>query len=59
MNSLVAFISITIEVSKCFGEKSIITWFTKLFNKIMRSKKMLHLQRKSMIIYKNKGDVTS
>ena len=42
------------------GEKSVL-WLTKLFNEILRSKKMLEDWRKSTLvpIYKNKGDTQS
>ena len=42
------------------GEKSVL-WLTKLFNEILRSKKMPEDWRKSTLvpIYKNKGDIQS
>ena len=51
---------IPIEVWKCMGEKSVL-WLTKLFNEILRSKKMPEDWRKSTLvpIYKNKGDIQS
>ena len=50
--------NILIEVWKKLGEKGI-RWFTKLFNEIMRSKKMPEEWRKSTLIpiFKNKGDI--
>ena len=49
---------IPIEVWKCLGEKGI-TWLTKLFNEILRSKRMPDAWRRSTLvpIYKNKGDI--
>jgi Reverse transcriptase (RNA-dependent DNA polymerase) len=49
---------IPIEVWKCVGEQGI-RWLTKLFNEIMRSKKMPNEWRRSTLvpIYKNKGDI--
>ena len=51
---------IPIEVWKCLGEKSVL-WLTKLFNEILRSKKMPEDWRKNTLvpIYKNKGDIQS
>src|SRR5215470_4611566 len=51
---------IPIEVWKSLGEKGIV-WLTKLFNEILRSKKMPDEWRKSILIpiYKNKGDIQS
>ncbi|QHN92504.1 LINE-1 retrotransposable element ORF2 protein [Arachis hypogaea] len=50
--------NIPIEVWKGLGEKGI-NWLTKLFNEILRSKKMHDEWRKSTLvpIYKNKGDI--
>ena len=50
--------NIPIEVWKSLGRKCI-SWLTKLFNVILRSKKMPDEWRKSTLIpvYKNKGDV--
>ena len=52
--------NIPIEVWKGLGEKGI-NWLTKLFNEILRSKKMPDEWRKSTLvpIYKNKGDIQS
>lgn len=49
---------IPIEVWKCIEEKGIL-WLTKLFNEILRSKKMPDEWRKSTLvpIFKNKGDI--
>ena len=49
---------IPIEVWKCLGEKGI-TWLTKLFNEILKSKRMPDVWRRSTLvpIYKNKGDI--
>ena len=48
---------IPIEVWKCLGEQGI-TWLTKLFNVILKTKKMPDEWRKSLLvpIFKNKGD---
>ena len=50
--------NIPIEVWKCLGGKGII-WLTKLFNEILRSKRMPEEWRRSTLIpiYKNKGDI--
>ena len=50
--------NIPIEVQKCLGGKDII-WLTKLFNEILRSKKMPKKWRKSTLIpiYKNERDI--
>ncbi|QHN83560.1 LINE-1 retrotransposable element ORF2 protein [Arachis hypogaea] len=52
--------NVPIEVWKSLGEKGI-NWLTKLFNEILRSKKMPDEWRKSTLvpIYKNKGDIQS
>ena len=51
---------ILIEVWKGLGEKCI-SWLTKFFNEILRSKKILDEWRKSTLvpIYKNKGGIQS
>ena len=50
--------NIPIEVWKGLGRKGII-WLTKLFNEILRSKRMPEEWRRSTLIpiYKNKGDI--
>ena len=50
--------NIPIEVWKSLGDRGIV-WFTKLFNEIMRTKKMSDEWRRStlILIYKNKGDI--
>ena len=50
--------NIPIEVWKCMGEEDI-SWLTKLFNAILKSKKMSDEWRNSTLvpIYKNKRDV--
>ena len=52
--------NIPIEVWNGLAEKGI-NWLTKLFNEILRSKKMSNEWRKSTLIplYKNKGDIQS
>ena len=49
---------IPIEAWKCLGEVEVI-WLTRLFNKILLTKKMLDEWRRSNVvpIYKNKGDI--
>ena len=49
---------IPIEAWKCMGDDGL-SWLTKLFNKIIRTKKMSDEWRKSIMvpIYKNKGDI--
>jgi len=49
---------IPIEAWKCLGEIGVV-WLTKLFNKILKTRKMPDEWRKSFIvpIYKNKGDI--
>ena len=49
---------IPIEAWKCLGEVGEI-WLTRLFNKILMTKKMLDEWRRSVVvpIYKNKGDI--
>ncbi|KAK9133541.1 hypothetical protein Scep_013069 [Stephania cephalantha] len=51
---------IPIEVWKCLGEIGL-TWLTKLFNKILKSKRMPMDWRRSTLvpIFKNKGDIQS
>ncbi|KAL5157229.1 Secretory carrier-associated membrane protein 3 [Glycine soja] len=50
--------NIPIEVWKTFGDRGL-EWLTKLFNEIMRSKRMPEKWRRSTLvpIYKNKGDI--
>ena len=50
--------NIPIEVWKCLGGKGIV-WLTKLFNEILKSKRMPGEWRRSTLIpiYKNKGDI--
>ncbi|RZB98883.1 LINE-1 retrotransposable element ORF2 protein [Glycine soja] len=50
--------NIPIEVWKTLGDRGL-EWLTKLFNEIMRSKRMPEEWRRSMLvpIYKNKGDI--
>jgi len=50
--------NIPIEVWKSLGDRGIV-WLTKLFNKIMRTKRMSDEWRRSTIIpiYMNKGDI--
>ena len=48
--------NILIEVWKCLGAKGI-SWLTKLFNEIMRSKKMSDEWSILIPIYKNKRDI--
>nr|ABN08628.1 RNA-directed DNA polymerase (Reverse transcriptase) [Medicago truncatula] len=50
--------NIPIEVWKSLGDRGIV-WLTKLFNEIMKTKKMLDEWRRSTLIpiYKNKGDI--
>lgn len=49
--------NIPIQLQKCLREKNI-SWLTKLFNKIMISKKMLGEWRSTLIpIYENNGDI--
>ncbi|KAH1238778.1 LINE-1 retrotransposable element ORF2 protein [Glycine max] len=50
--------NIPIEVWKTLGDRGL-EWLTKLFNEIMRSKRMLEEWRRSTLvpIYKNKGDI--
>ena len=54
-NKVVGPDGIPIEVQKCLGENGVL-WLTKLFNEILRFKKMPDDQRKSTLIpiYKNK-----
>jgi hypothetical protein len=49
---------IPVEAWKCLGEIGVV-WLTKLFNKILKTRKMPDEWRKSFIvpIYKNKGDI--
>lgn len=49
---------IPIEVCKCLGEEDEL-WLTKLFNGILRSKKMPNEWRRSTLValYKDKGDI--
>ncbi|KAK9099195.1 hypothetical protein Syun_026240 [Stephania yunnanensis] len=51
---------IPIEVWKCLGEIGLI-WLTKLYNKILKSKRMPMDWRRSTLvpIFKNKGDIQS
>ncbi|KAK9142709.1 hypothetical protein Syun_012109 [Stephania yunnanensis] len=51
---------IPIEVWNCLGEIGL-TWLTKLFNKILKSKRMSIDWRRSTLvpIFKNKGDIQS
>jgi len=46
------------EVWRCLGENGI-SWLTKLFDVVLKSKKMPDAWRKSILIpiYKNKGDI--
>ena len=50
--------NLPIEVWKCMGDKGVV-WLTKLFNKIILTRKMPDEWRKSILIpiYKNKGDI--
>lgn len=49
---------IPIEAWKCMGDDGL-SWLTKLFNKILRTKKIPDEWRKNIMvpIYKNKGDI--
>ena len=57
-SKLVGLDNIPIEVGKSLGDRGIVL-LTKLFNEIMRTKKMLDEWRRSTLIpiYKNKGDI--
>jgi len=52
--------NIPIKVWKSLGDRGTV-WLTKLFNEIMRTKKMSDEWRRSTLIpiYKNKGDIQS